>query len=283
MVSFRRRKKSLAMEEKKVSGEPQIGKNPDGEEIKVTDRRRISLDGERQAGGEGEAEEPSLKPAFVQELEARARAAEQKVQEIQSRFEQLKSQLQRETDETRQRLNKAADERARREKVDFISSLLPVADNLNRAIAAAESGGSLDVLLNGVKGTAAGFENATGIVAIRYAKEVGVPRWEKDPDVVAFEELRKKFLPTVDPDNTIAFAGYGQVASMAEILRRCGDDLTRANVLKHATTLAGFHSPYFLDGVNFSYTPDDYTPMKTLFISQFNGKDWDISDKPVTE
>ena len=57
---------------------------------------------------------------------------------------------------------------------------------------------------------AAGFENATGIVAIRYAKEVGVPRWEKDPDVMAFEELRKKYLPTVDPDNTIAFAGYGQ-------------------------------------------------------------------------
>ena len=49
---------------------------------------------------------------------------------------------------------------------------------------------------------------------------------------MAFEELRKKYLPTVDPDNTIAFAGYGQVASMAEILRRCGDDLTRANVLK---------------------------------------------------
>ena len=62
---------------------------------------------------------------------------------------------------------------------------------------------------------AAGFENAKDIVAIRYAKEVGVPRWEKDPDVMAFEELRKKYLPTVDPDNTIAFAGYGQVATMA--------------------------------------------------------------------
>src|SRR6476620_1217558 len=130
---------------------------------------------------------------------------------------------------------------------------------------------------------AAGFENATGIVAIRYAKEVGVPRFEKDPDVMAFEELRKKYTPNIDPDNTIAYAGYGQVATMAEILRRCGDELTRANVLKQATTLAGFHSPYFLDGVNFSYTPEDYTPMKTLYISIFNGKDWDISDRPVTE
>jgi ABC-type branched-subunit amino acid transport system substrate-binding protein len=131
--------------------------------------------------------------------------------------------------------------------------------------------------------SAAGFENAAGIVAIRYNKEVGVPRWQNDPDVMAFEELRKKYLPNIDQDNTIAFAGYGQVVTMTEILRRCGDDLTRANVLKQATTLSGFHSPYFLDGVTYSYTPDDYTPMKTLYISQFNGKDWDISDKPVTE
>ncbi len=131
--------------------------------------------------------------------------------------------------------------------------------------------------------SAAGLENAKDIVAIRYNKEVGVPRYEKDADVMAFEELRKKYLPNVDPDNTIAFAGYGQAATMGEILRRCGDDLTRANVLKHATTLAGFHSPYFLDGINYSYTPDDYTPMKTLYISIFNGKDWDLAGEPMTE
>ncbi len=130
---------------------------------------------------------------------------------------------------------------------------------------------------------AAGLENATGIVAMRYAKEVGVPRWEKDADVMGFEELRKKYLPNVDPDNTIAYAGYGQAVTMAEILRRCGDDLTRANVLKQAQSLAGFHSPYMLDGITYSFTPDNYTPMKTLHIAIFNGKDWDISDKPVTE
>jgi ABC-type branched-subunit amino acid transport system substrate-binding protein len=131
--------------------------------------------------------------------------------------------------------------------------------------------------------SAAGFENAAGIVAIRYSKEAGVPRWEKDPDAMGFEELRKKYLPNVDPDNTIAYAGYGQAVTMAEILRRCGDDLTRANVLKQATMLNGFHSPFMLDGVTYSFTPDDYTPMKTLFISVFDGKDWQISDKPVTE
>jgi len=130
---------------------------------------------------------------------------------------------------------------------------------------------------------AAGLDNAKGIVAIRYAKEVGVPRFENDPEVKGFEELRQKYLPNVDKDNTIAFAGYGQAVTMAEILRRCGDELTRANVLKQAASLAGFHSPYMLDGITYSYTPDDYTPMKTLYISIFNGADWDISDRPVTE
>jgi ABC-type branched-subunit amino acid transport system substrate-binding protein len=130
---------------------------------------------------------------------------------------------------------------------------------------------------------AAGLENANGIVAIRYSKEAGPGRWEKDKDVMAFEALRAKYLPTVDPDNTIAYAGYGQAVSMGEILRRCGDDLTRANVLKNASTLAGYHSPFFLDDINYSYTPDDYSPMKTLHISIFDGKDWQISEKAVTE
>jgi ABC-type branched-subunit amino acid transport system substrate-binding protein len=130
---------------------------------------------------------------------------------------------------------------------------------------------------------AAGFENAKDIVAIRYSKEAGPGRWEKDKDAMAFEALRAKYLPNVDPDNTIAYAGFGQAVSMGEILRRCGDDLTRANVLKNASTLAGYHSPFFLDDINFSYTPDDYSPMKTLHISIFDGKEWQISEKAVTE
>jgi ABC-type branched-subunit amino acid transport system substrate-binding protein len=130
---------------------------------------------------------------------------------------------------------------------------------------------------------AAGFENANGIVAIRYSKDAGPGRWEKDKDVMAFDALRAKYLPTIDPDNTIAYAGYGQAVTMGEILCRCGDDLTRANVLKSASTLAGFHSPFFLDDINYSYTPDDYSPMKTLHISIFDGKDWQISEKAVTE
>jgi molecular chaperone GrpE len=173
---FRREKKKKQMQENKVSEEvgDREATDSSAEEIRVTDRRRVSIDGE--AGGEETAEEaPSLKPRYVEELEARTRAAEQKVADVQSRFEQLRAQMQRETDETRQRLNRAADERARREKADFISALLPLADNLQRAIQAAEQGGSLDSLLNGVRGTLSSFESALLSSGVEPLQAIGQP------------------------------------------------------------------------------------------------------------
>ncbi len=146
------------------------------------------------AGDEVAGEEaPSLKPTYVEELEARTRAAEQKVADVQSRFEQLRSQLQRETDETRQRLNRAADERARRDKGEFVSTLLPVADNLQRAIDAAEQGGSLDALLNGVRGTLSSFENALAAAGLEPVAAVGEqfdPELHEAVDTVEVEPER---------------------------------------------------------------------------------------------
>ncbi|MCU1264407.1 MAG: co-chaperone GrpE [Acidobacteria bacterium] len=130
------------------------------EELRVTDRRRIRLDDDADGTAAAPAEEPNLQPAYVEELEARARGAEQKMLEVQSRFEQLRSQLQRETDETRQRLNRAADERAERQKVEFIAALLPVMDNLQRAIAAAAEGSPREAVVDGLKGTLASFNAA---------------------------------------------------------------------------------------------------------------------------
>src|SRR6185369_12979005 len=89
---------------------------------------------------------PNLKPSYVEELEKRTRAAEQLAHDVQARFEQLKNKLQQETDETRQRLNRAADDRTERSKAEFIANLLPALDNLERAIEAAEAGGSMEQL-----------------------------------------------------------------------------------------------------------------------------------------
>ena len=167
-------------EEARVDAEPVST----DEEIRVTDRRRrFDLDempGEEESGESVARETPRSKPTYVEQLEARTQEAERKVAEVQSRFEQLRSALQRETDETRARLNRAADERARREKADFVAALLPVGDNLGRAIEAAEQGGSLDSLLDGVRGTLSNFESALASLGVEAIGAVGA---EFDPEL----------------------------------------------------------------------------------------------------
>jgi molecular chaperone GrpE len=131
-------------------------------EIRITDRRRRYLNNDEAGVSDRDVQAPSLKPSYVEELETRTRAAEQLALDIQDRFEKFKNSLQQETDETRQRLNRAADERTERSKAEFISSLLPTLDNLERAIDAADAGGSMEQLITGVKQTAESFKAALG-------------------------------------------------------------------------------------------------------------------------
>jgi molecular chaperone GrpE len=142
--------------------------------MRVTDRRRIRLDANDDSGPDlADESQPNLKPSYVEELETRTKAAEQKVSEVQSRFEQLRKHLQTETDETRRRLNRAADERAEREKNNFIAGLLPVLDNLQRATEVAESGGSNEAIAEGIRQTASSFENALATAGVEPIEAVG--------------------------------------------------------------------------------------------------------------
>ena len=136
------------------------------EEIRITDRRRRYMNNDEAGVSDRDTQAPSLKPSYVEELETRTRAAEQLALDVQDRFERFKNKLQQETDETRQRLNRAADERTERSKAEFISSLLPTLDNLERAIDAAEAGGSMEQLITGVKQTAESFKTALGAAGV---------------------------------------------------------------------------------------------------------------------
>jgi molecular chaperone GrpE len=196
MVSFRRGKKKEAMEDGKANGKTrwQGEESEPGERVRVNDRRRINVEGlDDDAAADEAGGGPSLKPSYVEELEQRARAAEQKAADVQARFEQVKSELRRETDEVRQRLARTADERAAREKAAFITSLLPVVDNLSRALEAAEAGGTLESLLDGLRGTISGFENAlaqSGAEAIEAAGRPFDPELHEAVDTAEVEPER---------------------------------------------------------------------------------------------
>jgi molecular chaperone GrpE len=183
----------MAAEEARAAGEDATDA-PAGEGVRVTDRRRVSLDdsdeGVRVREG---ADAPSLKPKYVEELEARTQAAEGVAKDVQARFEQVRAELKRETDEIRQRLARTADERATREKAAFVGALLPVMENLRRAMEAAEGGGSLDTLLEGLRGTLSGFESALasgGVEAITAIGERFDPELHEAVDVVEVEPAR---------------------------------------------------------------------------------------------
>jgi molecular chaperone GrpE len=180
MVSFRREKKKQRMEERAAEGVRAGEREPEraGEGFRVNDRRRSSLHetGEGEApAGEGRGAEPSLKPSYVEELEARTRAAEQKASDAQSRFEQVRAELRRETDEIRQRLARTSDERVAREKAAFIAALLPTLDNLQRAVEAAEGGGTKEALVEGLRGTISGFENSLAAAGVEPVEAAGQP------------------------------------------------------------------------------------------------------------
>jgi molecular chaperone GrpE len=182
MRLFRRGKKKQSMEERETAGgdwPEELGADETPERIRVNDRRRFNRDADEPAPAESEdathQQGPSLKPSYVEDLEARARAAEQKAADVQARFEQVRAELKRETDELRQRLARNADERVTREKSQFLSSLLPVVDNLQRAIEAAESGGSKESLLDGLRGTISGFESVLAQTGAEPVEALGQP------------------------------------------------------------------------------------------------------------
>lgn len=124
-------------------------------------------------GEDRASEQTEVNPAYVAELEARARAAEQEARDLRSRYEELREGLQRETEETRRRLNRAADERALGSKTQFVGNLLPVLDNLQRSIEAALMNGSLPSLLHGLERTVTGFEGALAAVGVEPVRSVG--------------------------------------------------------------------------------------------------------------
>jgi molecular chaperone GrpE len=178
MRFFRRGNKKQDMAERDTADKDwpdEINSDETASRIRVNDRRRFGAEADAGDTTEAEASEggPRLKPSYVEELEARTRASEQKAADVQARFEQVRAELKRETDELRQRLTRTSEERVAREKASFIAALLPVIDNLRRAIEAAEGGGSKEALLDGLRGTLSGFESAVAQSGAESIEAVG--------------------------------------------------------------------------------------------------------------
>ena len=150
------------------------------EEIPFSDKRRFNNEGERLKVDVKDGKSEKVKSTEVLKLEndlkeerARRVSSEAKLVGVQAKFDELKTQMERETQEMRQRLMKTLEDRAKQGQFNFLVALLPVLDNLNLAIDASEKDSSFEHLLTGVKGTARSFEQALVNVGVEAVPSTG--------------------------------------------------------------------------------------------------------------
>ncbi|WP_197086947.1 ABC transporter substrate-binding protein [Bradyrhizobium sp. LTSPM299] len=128
----------------------------------------------------------------------------------------------------------------------------------------------------------AGLEASKGLVTTQFLKQPGDPAWANDDEVNAYKDFLKKYAPTANPDDYSVLVAYMNVHAVTLALRKCGDQLTRDNLIRQATSLNGERLPMMLPGISISTKPGDYTPFKTLRIAIFDGASWSLRGEPLS-
>jgi branched-chain amino acid transport system substrate-binding protein len=122
----------------------------------------------------------------------------------------------------------------------------------------------------------AGYENSQGLLSAAYAKDASDPQWQTDPGMKKFFALLDKYYPDADRLNSSVVYGYGAAQTLAKILEMCGDDLTRANIMKQAANLKDFTPDTLLPGVKINTSATDFAPIEQLQMMRFKGEKWDL-------
>ncbi|MCC8939834.1 ABC transporter substrate-binding protein [Bradyrhizobium sp. Arg68] len=128
----------------------------------------------------------------------------------------------------------------------------------------------------------AGLEYSKGIISTAYLKDPTDPTWDKDPAVVKWRAFMDKYYPDGDKANANNIYGYVQAEAMAQVLKQCGDNLTRDNVMKQAASLKNFHSDLMLPGIMVNTSADDYYPIEQMQLMRFNGEAWELFGDVIT-
>jgi len=128
----------------------------------------------------------------------------------------------------------------------------------------------------------AGVEHAIGAVTALFAKDPSDPKWQSDPAMQEYYAFMKEWAPGEPPTDSVGRIGYIAAQMMVEILKRCGDDLTRENLLYHATHIKDFQLPMFVSGIKINMTPEDRVPWKQAQMARFDGKSYVFIGDVVT-
>ena len=129
----------------------------------------------------------------------------------------------------------------------------------------------------------AGVENAKGIISVNYGKDPLDPQWTDDEGMKRYKAFMAKYAPAEDANSGIATYGYSTAALLVQILGQCGDDLTRANIMKQATNIKGYVADLALPGMTVSTEPDDWRINKQFQMMKFDGQRWVLFGPILTD
>jgi branched-chain amino acid transport system substrate-binding protein len=118
----------------------------------------------------------------------------------------------------------------------------------------------------------AGFENAKGILSTAYLKDPTDPTWKDDPSIKEWASFMDKYFPDGDKTSTFSVYGYLTAQTMAQVLKQCGDELTRENVMRQAANLKNLELGLLLPGIQINTSPSDYFPIEQMQMTRFNGE-----------
>ena len=129
----------------------------------------------------------------------------------------------------------------------------------------------------------AGLENSKGIISTNYGKDPLDPSWKDDPGMKKYFEFMAKYYPDGDKDSSFNSYAYSTAELLVHILKACGDDLTRKNVMKQATSLKDFQGTLSLPGILNNTSPTDYRVNKQLRMMKFDGTRWQLFGPIITD
>ncbi|XUM24152.1 ABC transporter substrate-binding protein [Bradyrhizobium oligotrophicum S58] len=128
----------------------------------------------------------------------------------------------------------------------------------------------------------AGFENSQGILSAAYAKDAADPQWNDDPGMKKFFDFLAQYYPDANKLDSSTVYGYGAAQTLVKVLQMCGDDLTRANVMKQAASLKDFAPDTLLPGVKINTSATDFAPIEQLQMMRFKGEKWELFGEAIS-
>ncbi|MDA9526508.1 branched-chain amino acid ABC transporter substrate-binding protein [Bradyrhizobium sp. CCBAU 11434] len=122
----------------------------------------------------------------------------------------------------------------------------------------------------------AGFENGQDIISADYLKDVSDPEWKNDAGMKEFMAFMDKYFPDGDKLDKGTIVGFAVAQTLVHVLKNCGDDLTRENIMKQAASMKDFRTEALLPGIKINTGPNDFAPISQLQLEKFKGERWEL-------